>query len=108
MEHAFRVLQSQFATIEINTILEKKHVLHDIMTMCIIMQNMIIEDERDLNTPTEEAVDAPTPTVEMVVDEHTHFQEFLSRHCQIRDKDAHIALRNALIEHLWEEHNNLE
>ena len=72
------------------------------------MHNMIIEDERNFNASMEEAVDAPTPTVEMVVDEHTCFQEFLSRHREIRDKDAHIALRYALIKHLWEEHNNLE
>ena len=70
------------------------------MIVCIIMHNMIIEDERDLNALIEEVVDAPTPTIEMVVDEHTCFQEFLSQHREIRDKDAYIALRNALIEHL--------
>ena len=70
---------------------KKKHVLHDIMIACIIMHNMIIEDERDLNAPIEEAVDAPTPTVKMVVAEHTLFQEFLSRHYKVKDKDAHIA-----------------
>ena len=68
---------------------------------------MIIEDERDLNAPTREAVDALIPTVEMAVDECTRFQEFLSRHRQIRDKDAHIALRDALIKHLWEEYCTL-
>ena len=68
--------------------------------MCIIMQNMIIEDERDLNTPIEEAVDTPTPTVEMVVDEHNRFQEFLSQRRSMRNKDAYVALHNASIEHL--------
>ena len=76
------------------------------MTACIIMHNMIIEDERDLNAPIEEAFDVPTPTVGTVVDEYTRFQEFLSWHPKIRNKDAHIALRNALIEHLWEEYSN--
>ena len=100
MERAFVVLQSRFAIVQGPTRFWQKHVLHDIMTACIIMHNMIIEDERDLNASTKEAVDAPIPTVEMKVDECTCFQEFLSRHRQIRDKDAHIALRNALIEHL--------
>ena len=44
----------------------------------------------------------------MVVDGTTRFQEFLARHKQIKDKEAHIALRNALIEHLWEQHGNSE
>ena len=75
------------------------------MTACVIMYNMIIEDERNLNAPSREVVDAPIPTVEMVVDEHTRYQEFLSRHRQIRYKDAHTALCNALIENLWKEYN---
>ena len=105
VERAFGALQSRFAIVQGPTRFWNKHVLHDIMTACIIMHNMIIEDERDLNAPIEEAIDAPTPAVEMVVDEHTRFQDFLSRHRAIRDKDAHIALRNALIEHLWEEYS---
>ena len=105
VERAFGVLQSRFAIVQGPTRFWQKHILHDIMTACVIMHNMIIEDERDLNAPTREAVDAPIPTVEIAVDECTRFQEFLSRHRQIRDKDAHIALRNALIEHLWEEYS---
>ena len=100
VERAFGVLQSRFAIVQGPTRFWQKHILHDIMTACVIMHNMIIEDERDLNAPTREAVDVPIPTVEIAVDECTRFQEFLSRHRQIRDKDAHIALRNALIEHL--------
>ena len=69
---------------------------------------MIIEDERDLNALIEVAREAPAPEVEMVVDENTRFQQFLARHRQIKDKDAHIALRNALIDHLWEEYTNSE
>ena len=38
----------------------------------------------------------------MAVDENQRFQEFLFRHRRIKDKDAHFALRNALINHLWE------
>ena len=68
------------------------------------MHNMIIEDERDLNSRIEEVVDASILTVEMVVDEHTCFQKFLSRYHKIRDKDVYITLRKALIEYLWEEY----
>ncbi|XP_073024355.1 uncharacterized protein [Primulina eburnea] len=52
----------------------KKH-LQDIMTACIIMHNMIIEDERDLDTPIQDELEAPTPNVEMVTDQNIRFQE---------------------------------
>ena len=81
-----------------------KHVLHDIMTTCIIMHNMIIEDERDVDAAIEDHTEAPTPEVEMVLDENTRFQEFLARHRKIRDNHAHDALRK--INHLWEEYTN--
>ncbi|XP_020249372.1 uncharacterized protein LOC109826763 [Asparagus officinalis] len=84
----------------------KKHVLHDIMTACIIMHNMIIGDERDLYAPIQEVREAPTPEVDIIADETTRFNQFIARYRQIKDKDAHIALSNALIDHLWEEYTN--
>ena len=108
VERAFGVLKSRFAIVAGPARFWRKDVLHDIMTTCIIMHNMIIEDERDLEAPIEDAMEAPAPEVEMVVDDYTRFQQFLARHRQIKDKDAHIALRNALIDHLWEEYTNAE
>ena len=69
---------------------------------------MIIEDQRDLNAPIQDVVEAPTPTIEMVVDENLRFKQFLARHKKIKDKNVHFELRNALIEHLWEQRNNFE
>ena len=69
---------------------------------------MIIEDERDAHADIQNLREAPAPEVEMVVDKTTRFQEFLARHRQIKDKEAHIALRNALIEYLWEQYGNSE
>ncbi|KAK2645255.1 hypothetical protein Ddye_020450 [Dipteronia dyeriana] len=83
-----------------------KYILHDIMTTCIIMHNMIIADERDVTASIEDHMEEPTPEVEMVLDENTRFQQFIARHRGIKDKDAHIALRNALINHLWDEYTN--
>ncbi|XP_020254084.1 uncharacterized protein LOC109831156 [Asparagus officinalis] len=106
VERAFGVLQSRFAIVAGSARFWKKHVLHDIMTACIIMHNMIIEDERDLYAPIQEVREAPTPEVDMVADETTRFTQFITRYGKIKDKDAHIALRNALIDHLWEEYTN--
>ncbi|KAL5818773.1 hypothetical protein ACOSQ4_022615 [Xanthoceras sorbifolium] len=80
-----------------------KHVLHDIMSACIIMHNMIIEDEHDVHVGNDNSRKVLAPEVEMAADENTRFQQFITRYRQIRDKEAHIALRNALIEHLWEQ-----
>ena len=44
------------------------------MTTCIILHNMIIEDERDLNAPIFYDVEAPTADVEMMADDNTRFQ----------------------------------
>ena len=106
VERAFGVLQGKFSIIAGSTRYWKKEVLHDIMTTCIIMHNMIIEDERDVNAPIRDARPGPQPTVEMVMDENTQFQEFLARNRQIKDKEAHISLRNVLINHIWEHYGN--
>ena len=107
VECAFGDLQSRFAIIVGPAHFWEKHVLHDIMTTCIIMHNMIIEDERDLDAPIQDVREAPTPEVERIVDETMRFNQFIARHAQIKDRDAHIALRNALIDHLWEEYTIL-
>ncbi|KAK2662220.1 hypothetical protein Ddye_000794, partial [Dipteronia dyeriana] len=69
-----------------------KHILHDIMTTCIIMHNMIIADERDVDASIDDHMEAPTPKVEMVLVENIRFQQFLARYREINDKDALIAL----------------
>ena len=84
----------------------RKDVLHDRMTTCIILHNMIIEVERDLNAPIDVTGEAPPLEVEMAVDDNTRFQKFLAWYRQIKDKQAHFALQNALIDHLWEEYTN--
>ena len=64
------------------------------------MHNMIVEDEHDIHAPTVDGREALAPEVEMAVDENARFENFLERFKKIKDKDAHIAFRNALIEHL--------
>ena len=42
----------------------------------------------------------------MAINEDMRFQQFLSRNLQIKDKEAHLSLRNALIDHIWEHYGN--
>ncbi|KAK2651449.1 hypothetical protein Ddye_011305 [Dipteronia dyeriana] len=92
VERAFGVLQSLFAIVAGPARFWHKHVLHDIMSACIIMHNMMIADERDVDASIEGRMETPTPEVKMVLDENTRLQQFLARHRQIKDKDAHISL----------------
>ena len=70
------------------------------MTTCIILHNMIIEDERDLDAPIGIGREAPPPDVQIPDNENNRFQEFLSRFRKIKDKEAYFSFRNALIDHL--------
>ena len=69
VERAFSVLQSHFAIVGGPARFWRKNVLHDIMTACIIMHNMIVEDERDFNAPIVDVREVTTPVVELVQDE---------------------------------------
>ncbi|KAL8125596.1 hypothetical protein AgCh_013028 [Apium graveolens] len=69
----------------------------------------LADDERDLSAPIQESVKIPDPEVQTVEnDENARFQQFLGRYRKIKNKEAHIALRDALIEHLWEQYTNSE
>ncbi|KAK3218635.1 hypothetical protein Dsin_012605 [Dipteronia sinensis] len=61
------------------------------------MNNMIIEDECDVNAAIEDHMKAPTPEVEIVVDENTLFQEFLARHRKTRDKEVDSLVHRFLL-----------
>ena len=50
VERAFGVLQSQFAIIHGPARLWDEESLENIMRACIIMYNMIVEDEREMRT----------------------------------------------------------
>ncbi|KAL8501146.1 hypothetical protein ACS0TY_020639 [Phlomoides rotata] len=107
VERAFGVLQNRFAIVANPVRFWSKSDLHDIMSACIIMHNMIIEDERDLDAPIE-AREVPSPNLGFVENQPAQFQKFMGMFRQIRNAEAHYALRNALIDHLWKEYLNTE
>ncbi|XP_074352509.1 uncharacterized protein LOC141691642 [Apium graveolens] len=108
VERVFGVLKSRFAIVAGPTRFWSKSVIKDIMVACIILHNMIVEDERDLSAPIQEQFKVPNPEVERDQIDDARFQQFLGRYRKIRNKEAHIALRDALIEYLWEEYTNSE
>lgn len=48
----------------------RKKVLPDIMTICIISHKIITEDKYDCNSPIQDSIEAPTQTIEIVVNEN--------------------------------------
>ena len=79
-------------------------MFHDIISTCIIMNNMIIEDKYDTYVSIVDLNVMSITKVNMIVDKTKQFQWFLARHMRIKDKEAYYALRNTLIEHLWKKY----
>ena len=81
-----------------------------IMQACVLLHNMIIEDERededDFNYNQEGTV---TKVLDPKDYEHRDpqlLEEFLKMHQEIEDKSTHEQLRNDLVEHLWVIHSS--
>ena len=81
------------------------------MKACIILHNMIIEDEQvDDNELVAVAADdedydslgtnGPVEVLQGLI----LFDQFMARNCAIRDSNTHYALRHDIITHLWTLH----
>lgn len=64
---------------------------------------MIIEDKHDISATIEEYTEILSAEVEMMCAYDAQFQKRLTCHKQIKDREFHFKLRDALIEHLWSE-----
>lgn len=72
------------------------------MTAYIIMHNMIIQDERDCQLDNNFDFTDATPTIEPSHVRTVPLTEFIQNHHRIRNTKTHKALKNDLIEHLWQ------
>jgi hypothetical protein len=105
VEQAFGVLQSRFATIRGPTRFWDKDTLREIMTTCVIMYNMIIEDEQNNE---DEDVDIQCEGVGELIrttspEQHNctcEFHDFIQPHRDIINKETHCQLQEDLSEHL--------
>ncbi|XP_024317148.1 uncharacterized protein LOC106866370 [Brachypodium distachyon] len=101
VERAFGVLQARFAIVCGPARLWDEEVLHDIITSCVIMHNMIVEDERD-EGPQDYNYDNMG---EKVIPSHAQtaeFSNFIQNHLDIRNAQVHFQLKDDLVEHLWQ------
>lgn len=106
IERSFGVLRRRFSILKRPARLYDRDQLHDIVLACVILHNMIVEDEKeedieenlDLNVaPSSTCVEEP----EISPSENILFDRVLQKDSDIRDRSAHFRLKNDLVEHIW-------
>ncbi|KAF8409735.1 hypothetical protein HHK36_005814 [Tetracentron sinense] len=101
VERAFR-----FAIVRGPARFWKCETLKDIMKACIIIHNMIVEDERDVNGAEDFNYDAidESPHAPVSHERTTELMKFIRGIHRIRDRGTHSQLQSDLVEHLWQRH----
>jgi hypothetical protein len=99
IERAFGVLQARFAIVRGPARFWDKKTLVDIMKCCVILHNMILEDERGLNLPC--FYDNVGTRVQPERNP-SRVEAFLQAHREIEDAATHGRLRDDLVEHQWQ------
>ncbi|XP_065859533.1 uncharacterized protein [Euphorbia lathyris] len=103
VERAFGVLQARFSIVRGPARLWQQSKLHDIMEACIILHNMIVEDERHLYSRTYPLeVFEPSGIEDLREGPAPDFATFLARDLQLRSRVSHINLKHDLVEHIWQ------
>ncbi|CAA7016651.1 unnamed protein product [Microthlaspi erraticum] len=113
VERAFGVLQARFAIIKNPALFWDKEKVGKIMRACIILHNMIVEDERDgynnlVNVFEFQQGGGSTSQVENPVftdmDTVQDIDSMMANRNQIRDLMKHEQLKADLIEHVYHKH----
>ncbi|KAI4998455.1 hypothetical protein ZWY2020_053797 [Hordeum vulgare] len=105
VERAFGVLQSRFAIVRGPAKGWKRKEISDVMKACVIMHNMIVEEERQTGRQscTFDAMG------ERVTVSRTHAEElssFIQMTQRIRNFNEHDQLKLDLIDHVWQKFGN--
>ncbi|XP_074323389.1 uncharacterized protein LOC141660311 [Apium graveolens] len=106
VERAFGVLQSRFAIVRGPTRFWDIADLGEIMRACIIIHNMIVEDERDTYAtqfgplPTYDDATNGLPEPNLGEEPFIPYETYVQNSMQMRDKRIHRQLQNDLVEHI--------
>ena len=79
----------------------------NIMQACVILHNMIVEDEKELVRIPLVLNENPSATIVLPPEVSTNanpnpsFVEVLNRNSAIRARSTHSQLKNDLVEHIW-------
>ncbi|XP_021744211.1 uncharacterized protein LOC110710246 [Chenopodium quinoa] len=134
VERAFGVLQARFAILRQPALAYDEDILCDIIKGCIIMHNMIVEDERHNYTRADvlrryyeedgpqRTAARPGPSTSATVNNNEPFEfnvgrppnidfnAYFQRRIALRDRQIHSSLKQDLVEHIWQNfrHNMTE
>ncbi|XP_048601378.1 uncharacterized protein LOC111201858 [Brassica napus] len=108
VERAFGVLQARFAIVKNLALCWDKVKIGKIMRACIILHNMIVEDERDEYTEYDvsdfqqgEGSGSSHVDLTYSTDIPTNIANQMGVRTKIRDRQAHEQLKGDLVEHIW-------
>ena len=104
VERAFGVLQARFAVVKNPSNLWDKSKIGNIMRACVILHNMIVEDERDSHT-LEEFQDEDST---FAVKNTTKHGNRIAHRKEVRDPHIHQQLKEDLIENIWDKFGDLQ
>uniref|UniRef100_A0A0D2ZUP6 DDE Tnp4 domain-containing protein n=1 Tax=Brassica oleracea var. oleracea TaxID=109376 RepID=A0A0D2ZUP6_BRAOL len=101
VERAFKVMQARFAVVKNPSKLWDKEKIGNIMIACIIIHNMIVEDERSSFTQYnkfefQEREEVDTFSVNML----SNLGSTMDRRTNLRNRQTHEQLKNDLIENI--------
>ncbi|XP_042415324.1 uncharacterized protein LOC122004511 [Zingiber officinale] len=104
VERAFGVIRSRWAIVRGPTRYWYRKKLKQTMLACIILHNMIVEDEGGhvTNWYNEEGDEPAQP----IHGSNRGFQDYLRTNSELRDTQVHHQLRADLVEHILGQYNN--
>ncbi|KAL6634082.1 hypothetical protein ACP70R_026753 [Stipagrostis hirtigluma subsp. patula] len=112
VECSFGVLQSRFDIIRRPARLWKQADVVNIMQACVILHNMIVEDEKEAIKDVLDLNYNPSATIvlppEVSTKANPTFAEALRRNSAIKARPTHRKLKKDLIEHIWQRYGNKE
>uniref|UniRef100_A0A0D3CZC0 Nuclease HARBI1 n=1 Tax=Brassica oleracea var. oleracea TaxID=109376 RepID=A0A0D3CZC0_BRAOL len=105
VERAFGVLQSRFAIVKNPALQWDKEKIGKIMRTCVILHNMIVENERhgyaQIDTSEFESGESSRSS-RVTKRESIHVGDMLGMRREVRDPEKHARLKADLMENIWQ------
>ncbi|XP_057808839.1 protein ALP1-like [Salvia miltiorrhiza] len=104
VERAFGVLQARWGIIKGSSRLWKQEHMSAIMFTCIILHNMIIDDERETGATFDGdggEGSSSLPQTQFNSEAPPEFAAYMAQSASLKDSRLHARLRDDLVDHIW-------